>query len=48
MSTLLIKNAHIVTMDDHQREIPEGGLFIRDGIIEQVAQVSDLRYSTAD
>jgi cytosine/adenosine deaminase-related metal-dependent hydrolase len=35
-------------MDDHQREIPEGGLFIRDGFIEQVAQVSDLRYHTAD
>ena len=36
MPTLLIKNAHILTMDDHQREIPEGGLFIRDGFIEQV------------
>ena len=36
MTTLLIKNAYIVTMDDHQREIPEGGLFIRDGIIEAV------------
>jgi 8-oxoguanine deaminase len=42
MTTLLIKNAHIVTMDDHQREIPEGGLFIRDGIIEQVGQTSSL------
>jgi cytosine/adenosine deaminase-related metal-dependent hydrolase len=48
MSTLLVKNAHLVTMDDHQREIPEGGLFIRDGFIEQVAQVSDLRYTAAD
>jgi 8-oxoguanine deaminase len=41
MSTLLIKNAYIVTMNDHSlgdrsREIPEGGLFIRDGFIEQV------------
>jgi 8-oxoguanine deaminase len=36
MPTLLIKNAYLVTMDDHQREIPEGGLFIRDGFIEQV------------
>ena len=34
MTTLLIKNAYIVTMDDHQKEIPEGGLFIRDGLIE--------------
>jgi cytosine/adenosine deaminase-related metal-dependent hydrolase len=42
MTTLLIKNAYLVTMDDHQREIPEGGLFIRDGFIESVGQVSDL------
>ncbi|MFH1185024.1 MAG: 8-oxoguanine deaminase [Chloroflexota bacterium] len=37
MSTLLIKNAYVVTMDDHQRELPDGGLFVRDGLIEQVA-----------
>ena len=43
MSTLLIKNAQLlVTMDDHRREIPEGGLFIRDGFIEQVGETSDL------
>jgi 8-oxoguanine deaminase len=43
MSTLLIKNATVlVTMDDHQREIPEGGLFVRDGFIEQVGLTSDL------
>ncbi len=42
MSTLLVKSAYLVTMDDHQREIPEGGLFIRDGFIEQVAPVSEL------
>ncbi len=42
MTTLLIKNAHIVTMDDHQREIPEGGLFIREGIIEKVGPMSEL------
>ncbi len=47
MSTLLIKNAYIVTMDDHQREIPEGGLFVRDGFIDAVGQVSDLP-ATAD
>jgi 8-oxoguanine deaminase len=47
MTTLLIKNAYILTMDDHQREIPEGGLFVRDGIIEAVGQVSDLP-ATAD
>ncbi len=47
MSTLLVKNAYIVTMDDHQREIPEGGLFIRRGLIEEVGEMSALP-STAD
>lgn len=43
MTTLLIKNAQIlVTMDDHQREIPGGGLFIRDGFIEQVGDSKEL------
>ena len=42
MTTLLIKNAHILTMDDHQREIPEGGLFVRDGFIEQVGSTIGL------
>src|SRR5262245_53831957 len=47
MSTLLIKNAHILTMDDHQTELSEGGLFIRDGFIEQVGQTNQLP-QTAD
>ena len=47
MSTLLIKNAYLVTMDNHQREIPEGGLLIRDGFIEQVGATSELP-QTAD
>ena len=47
MPTLLIKNAYIATMDDHQREIPEGGLLIRDGFIEQVGQIANLP-NTAD
>src|SRR5574341_544973 len=42
MPTLLVKNAHIVTMDDRQREIPDGGLFIRDGFIEHVDATSEL------
>ncbi len=42
MSTLLVKNAHVVTMDDHQREIPDGGLFVKDGFIEQVGRSADL------
>src|SRR5512133_3528025 len=42
MTTLLIKHAYIVTMDDHQREIPDGGLFIRDGFLEQVGETHQL------
>jgi cytosine/adenosine deaminase-related metal-dependent hydrolase len=48
MTTLLIKNAQLlVTMDDHRREIPGGGLFIRDGFVEQVGETSVLP-ATAD
>ena len=48
MTTLLIKNAQLlVTMDDRRREIPGGGLFIRDGFIEQVAE-TNLLPATAD
>jgi 8-oxoguanine deaminase len=37
MSTLLVRNARVlVTMDVKRREISNGGLFIRDGWIEQV------------
>jgi len=43
MGTLLIKNIHtLVTMDDHQREIADGGLLIRDGFITQVGETSEL------
>ncbi len=43
MSTLLVRHAEIlVTMDDRRREIPDGGLFIRDGFIEQVDQTAEL------
>jgi 8-oxoguanine deaminase len=45
MTTLLVKNAYIVTMDDHQREIPEGGLFIRDGFLEGVGATRELPQS---
>ena len=47
MTTLLIKNAYIVTMDDHLREIPEGGLFIRRGLIQEVGPMRELP-ETAD
>jgi 8-oxoguanine deaminase len=47
MTTLLIKNAYIVTMDDHQREIPDGGLFVRDGMLERVGPSAEMP-DTAD
>ncbi len=43
MTTLLVRHAQtLVTMDDHRREIPDGGLFVRDGFIEQVDFTSEL------
>jgi 8-oxoguanine deaminase len=42
MTTLLIKNAYVVTMDDRGTEISAGGLFIRDGFIEQVGPTPEL------
>jgi cytosine/adenosine deaminase-related metal-dependent hydrolase len=48
MSTLLIRNASLLaTFDDQEREIPNGGLYIRDGFIEQVGSSSELP-ETAD
>ncbi|KPL84386.1 hydroxydechloroatrazine ethylaminohydrolase [Thermanaerothrix daxensis] len=48
MSTLLVKHAALlITMDDLRREIPEGGLFVRDGFIEQVGPTAELP-ATAD
>jgi cytosine/adenosine deaminase-related metal-dependent hydrolase len=43
MGTLLAKNAEIlVTMDDERREIPDGGIFVRDGFVEQVGPTDEL------
>ncbi len=42
MSTLLIQHAYLATFDDLQTEISDGGLFIRDGFIEQVGPSSSL------
>lgn len=43
MTTLLVRNTTLLaTMDDHRREIPLGGLFIRDGFIEQVGPTQEL------
>ncbi len=48
MTTLLVRNATmVVTMDAHRREIAGGGLFARDGIIEQVGPDATLP-TTAD
>ncbi len=48
MTTLLIRHATLlVTMDDERREIPDGGMFIRDGFIEQVGPTAQLP-DTAD
>lgn len=49
MTTLLVKHIHtLVTMDDARREIEDGALFIRDGVIEIVGSSADLGDSTAD
>lgn len=42
MTTLLVKHAYLVTMDDRRREFPDGGLFVRDGFIEQVGPTDSL------
>ena len=43
MPTLLVRNAAVlVTMDGQRREIAGGGLFARDGFIEQVGRSQDL------
>lgn len=48
MSSLLIKNAAIViTMDDEHRQIRNGGIFVKDNIIQQVGKNEDLP-QTAD
>jgi len=43
MATLLLKDADVlVTMDAARREIPGGGVFIRDGVIEAVGPSAEL------
>ena len=43
MPTLLIQNAALlVTMDEKRREIPDAGIFVRDGWIEQVGPTDSL------
>jgi len=48
MTTLLIRNARLlVTMDDARREIADGGVFVRDNVIEAVGPSTELP-ATAD
>jgi 8-oxoguanine deaminase len=48
MSTLLVRNSRLlVTMDEYRHEIVNGGIFARDGFIEQVGRTTELP-STAD
>ncbi|HEY4068379.1 MAG TPA: 8-oxoguanine deaminase [Burkholderiaceae bacterium] len=48
MGTLLIRDARlVVTMDAQRREIPSGGVFARDGVIEAVGPAAELP-ATAD
>jgi 8-oxoguanine deaminase len=43
MSTLLFRHISLLaTLDDQRREIPDGGLFVCDGFIEQVGPTHDL------
>jgi len=43
MGTLLLKNARLlVTMDDRRRRIPDGGLFVRDNVLEAAGPTADL------
>lgn len=51
MTTLLAKHIHtLVTMDTTRREIQDGALFVRDGVIEYVGATDDLplEIQTAD
>lgn len=49
MATLLAKNIHtLVTMDDERREMSNGAMFVRDGIIEAIGTGDDMPDETAD
>jgi len=43
MPTMLVKNVRVLaTMDSSRREITDGGLFIKDGFIQQVGKTAEL------
>ncbi|MBX3047911.1 MAG: 8-oxoguanine deaminase [Anaerolineales bacterium] len=46
MSTLLVRNAHLIaTFDDQRRELRDAGIFVRDGFIEQIGPSAELPQS---
>lgn len=49
MPTLLIRDIQLlVTMDDQRTEIPNGAIFVRDGVIIAVGTLDDMPSQTAD
>ncbi len=49
MPTLLLKHIQtLVTMDAARRELQDGALFIRDGVIEAIGTLADMPAQTAD
>jgi cytosine/adenosine deaminase-related metal-dependent hydrolase len=42
MPTIRIKTTLLITMDEQRREIANGGLFVRDGFVEQAGKWEDL------
>jgi 8-oxoguanine deaminase len=49
MTTLLVKHIHtLVTMNAERREISDGAIYVRDGVIEAVGTLADMPASTAD
>src|SRR5689334_19581303 len=49
MATLLVKNIrHLATMDFQRREIKNGAIFVRDGVIEAIGTGADMPQESAD
>ncbi len=49
MTTLLVKHIHtLVTMDSQRREISDGALYVRDGVIEAVGTLAEMPAESAD
>jgi len=49
MATLLAKNIHtLITMDEKRREIHNGAIYVRDGVIEALGTVDDMPFESAN